>query len=78
VTGVQTCALPISAAFLVGGAVKGGRVIGDWPGLKVLHEDRDLRPANDVRALLAGVLAAHWGVEGVFEGVPPTKGLVRA
>ena len=48
-------------AFLVGGAVKGGRVIADWPGLREaeLHEGRDLKPTTDLRAVLKGVLRDH-------------------
>jgi uncharacterized protein (DUF1501 family) len=51
------------AALLLGGAVAGGRLLGDWPGLAQLHEDRDLRPANDLRALFKGVLRDHWGAD---------------
>ena len=51
------------AAFLIGGAVRGGRILGDWPGLDRLHEDRDLIPANDLRSLFKGVLAEHWGLD---------------
>ena len=42
-----------AAAFLVGGAVNGGRVIADWPGLAPgkLHEGRDLRATLDLRAI---------------------------
>jgi uncharacterized protein (DUF1501 family) len=73
------------AAFLLGGAVAGGRILGDWPGLGRLHEDRDVRPANDLRALFKGVLRDHWGVDRadldgrVFPGsagVPPLDGLI--
>jgi uncharacterized protein (DUF1501 family) len=48
-------------ALLAGGAVKGGRVIADWPGLKEsdLRENRDLRPTADLRAVLKGVLRDH-------------------
>jgi uncharacterized protein (DUF1501 family) len=48
-------------ALLAGGAVKGGRVIADWPGLKEadLHEKRDLRPTTDLRAVMKGVLRDH-------------------
>ncbi len=49
------------AAFLFGGAVRGGRILGDWPGLARLHENRDLIPANDLRSLFKGVLRDHWG-----------------
>ena len=45
-----------SVAFLAGGAVAGGRVIADWPGLKSanLYENRDLKPTTDLRAVLKG------------------------
>ena len=47
--------------LLVGGALKGGRVIADWPGVKAadLLEDRDLKPTTDVRAVLKGLLKDH-------------------
>ena len=53
------------AAFLVGGAVAGGRVIADWPGLKPqnLYAGRDLKPTADLRALTKAVLRDHLGVE---------------
>jgi uncharacterized protein (DUF1501 family) len=53
-----------TVAFLLGGAVAGGRVIADWPGLKPaqLHEDRDLAPTTDLRAVLKGVLRDHLGL----------------
>jgi uncharacterized protein (DUF1501 family) len=53
-----------AAAFLLGGAVQGGRVIADWPGLSAgaLHEGRDLKPTLDVRSVMKGVLADHIGV----------------
>jgi uncharacterized protein (DUF1501 family) len=52
-------------ALLTGGAVKGGRVIGDWPGLSdaSLYEGRDLKPTTDLRAILKGVLRDHLRVE---------------
>jgi uncharacterized protein (DUF1501 family) len=48
-------------ALLAGGAVKGGRVIADWPGLREadLLEKRDLRPTTDLRAVVKGVLRDH-------------------
>jgi uncharacterized protein (DUF1501 family) len=51
------------AAFVLGGAVRGGRVIAQWPGLgeRDLHEGRDLRPTLDVRALFKAALAAQFG-----------------
>ena len=51
-------------ALLVGGAVKGGRVISDWPTLKPasLYEGRDLAPTTDLRAVIKGVLSDHLGM----------------
>src|SRR2546425_6408072 len=50
-----------TVALLAGGALKGGRVVADWPGLKPsdLHEGRDLKPTMDLRAVLKGVLKDH-------------------
>jgi uncharacterized protein (DUF1501 family) len=50
-----------AAAFLAGGAVRGGRVLADWPGLAptALYERRDLRPTTDLRAVFKGVLGDH-------------------
>jgi uncharacterized protein (DUF1501 family) len=47
--------------LLAGGALKGGRVIADWPGLKPadLLENRDLKPTIDVRGVLKGLLKDH-------------------
>ncbi|NUQ17952.1 MAG: DUF1501 domain-containing protein [Sphingomonas sp.] len=54
-----------SLAMLLGGAVAGGKVIADWPGLSTaaLYEGRDLKPTTDLDALIAGALAQHYGVE---------------
>jgi uncharacterized protein (DUF1501 family) len=50
-----------TAALLLGGAVAGGRVIADWPGLsaRALYEGRDLAPTLDLRSVLKGVLQEH-------------------
>ena len=50
-----------TVALLAGGALKGGRVIADWPGLKStdLYENRDLKPTTDLRAVLKGLLKDH-------------------
>jgi uncharacterized protein (DUF1501 family) len=50
-----------TVALLAGGALKGGRVVADWPGLKPanLHEGRDLKPTTDLRGILKGVLKDH-------------------
>jgi uncharacterized protein (DUF1501 family) len=51
-------------ALLAGGAIKGGRVISDWPTLKPasLYEGRDLAPTTDLRTVIKGVLADHLGI----------------
>ena len=53
-------------AFLAGGAVQGGRVIADWPGLadRDLYQSRDLKPTTDLRAVFKGVLRDHLKVTG--------------
>ena len=51
------------AAFALGGAMRGrGGLVGDWPGLGRLYQDRDLIPANDIRALFATAMEAAWGL----------------
>lgn len=52
-------------ALLAGGALQGGRVIADWPGLKSanLHEGRDLKPTIDIRAVMKGLLRDHLRVD---------------
>jgi uncharacterized protein (DUF1501 family) len=71
-----------TAAFAFGGAVAGGRVVADWPGLSggALYQNRDLAPTMDVRGVLKGVLGDHVGVtQAVLEGrVFPGSGGVRA
>ncbi len=50
-----------TVALLAGGAVKGGRVIADWPGVAetALYQGRDLKPTTDLRAILKGILRDH-------------------
>ena len=52
-------------AFLLGGAVRGGRVIAEWPGLAAasLLDNRDLRPTLDLRSVFKGVLDEHLHVD---------------
>jgi len=54
-----------SLAFVLGGAVRGARMLGDWPTLarSALYEGRDLAPVNDLRGLLMAVLNEHWSIE---------------
>ena len=76
-------------AFLVGGAVRGGQVIADWPGLgpRSLLDKRDLLPTLDLRSVFKGVLDEHMHVDAntlakrVFpdsSGARPLQGLIRA
>jgi uncharacterized protein (DUF1501 family) len=78
-----------TVAFLAGGALAGGRVIADWPGLRTadLYDARDLNPTTDLRAVLKGVLADHLGLsasvlaQSVFPetiAVRPMGGLIAA
>jgi len=75
-------------ALLTGGAVKGGRVLTDWPGLSAdrLLDGRDLRPTIDLRSVVKGVLRDHLKLAdrnleaSVFPdsgNVKPLAGLVR-
>jgi uncharacterized protein (DUF1501 family) len=76
-------------AFLVGGAVQGGQVVADWPGLRraALLDNRDLRPTLDLRSVFKTVLDEHMHVDAntlakrVFpdsSGARPLPGLIRA
>jgi uncharacterized protein (DUF1501 family) len=76
-----------TAALLIGGAVRGGRVLANWPGLapQNLFEARDLQPTCDLRTVLKGVLHDHLGVpSGVLATAVfpdsrttlPTEGLI--
>ncbi len=51
------------AAFILGGAVKGGEMLGDWPGLTNLYQNRDVTPANNLHDLFAMGLSNAWGLE---------------
>jgi len=81
--GTGTCAL------LVGGAVNGGRVLADWPGLgnRALYQGRDLKPTLDLRAVFKGILQQHFAIgarqleESVFpssSAAHPVPDLLRA
>ncbi len=75
-------------AFVLGGAVAGGRVLADWPGLakKDRFEGRDLRITTDLRAVQRTILADHLGVaRAALDGAVlpgsaalPTLDLLRA
>jgi uncharacterized protein (DUF1501 family) len=76
-----------STALLLGGALKKGGIVGDWPTLAggKLFESRDTAPTLDMRGLFKGLLAGQFGMDRraldtvVFPGsgsVAPTEGLV--
>ena len=77
-----------TVAFVLGGAIAGGRVVADWPGLGPgkLLDDRDLMPTRDLRSLAKGLLAQHLGLGSpvlaqVFPGSTAAvamDGIVRA
>ena len=61
------------AMFAIGGAVRGGKVHGRWPGLEreQLFEGRDLALTTDFRAVFSEVLTTHLGatdLSAVFPG----------
>jgi len=68
-------------ALLAGGALKGGRVIADWPGLKPaqLQDGRDLKPTTDLRAVVKGLLHEHLRVDekALAATVFPGSGAVK-
>ena len=76
-----------TVALLAGGALKGGHVIAEWPGVAdtALFQGRDLKPTTDLRAIIKGILRDHVCVDEralaqqVFPGsetVKPIGGLV--
>jgi uncharacterized protein (DUF1501 family) len=76
-----------STALVLGGGLKRGGIIGDWPTLQQarLFENRDTYPALDMRGLFKGVLAEQLAIDrraldtAVFPdsaGVAPFRGFV--
>ena len=74
-----------TVALLLGGAVRGGRVLANWPGLAELFENRDLAPTRDLRAVAKALLGQHLGLPDAAvakafpgsEAVAPERGLLR-
>ena len=75
-------------AILLGGAVAGGRIGGDWRGLAnaQLYEGRDIKPTTDYRSIFKAALSDHIGLsEGIIEdkvfpasrSAPPMDGIIR-
>ncbi|MEO0464730.1 MAG: DUF1501 domain-containing protein [Pseudomonadota bacterium] len=77
-----------SATLLMGGAVRGGQIAGDWPGMaeSQLFQGRDLRPTTALESVLAGASAEHMGLDPARamtqlfpdRSAGPLSGLVRA
>jgi uncharacterized protein (DUF1501 family) len=78
-----------TAAMLIGGAVKGGRVLANWPGLSqsTLYENRDLKATMALDALIAGAAGESFVIDPelvartVFKdgsGGKPITGLIRS
>jgi uncharacterized protein (DUF1501 family) len=73
--------------FVAGGAINGGKILGEWPGLasEQLYEGRDLAVTTDFRDVFAEVAQKHLGakhLDQVFPGysVDPRKmrGIITA
>jgi uncharacterized protein (DUF1501 family) len=78
-----------TAALLLGGAVNGGQVIADWPGLgsNDLYDGRDLYPTSDLRGIFKSVLIEHLQLAEGFvtrevfpdsASIRPLNGLIRS
>ena len=78
-----------SCVFMLGGALNGGRVHGQWPGLDTtqLYQNRDLRPTTDLRQIAKTVLTQHLKLPAadvdarVFPGsgdLRPLDGIIKA
>lgn len=78
-----------SVAMLLGGAVNGGRIVADWPGLSdaALYEGRDLKPTMDLDRVIASAIAEHYRIDGAktattlfpeMQRVALIEGLARA
>jgi uncharacterized protein (DUF1501 family) len=70
-----------SAALLVGGAVRGGRVLADWPGVRAaaLYEGRDLAPTADLFDIVSASVAQTFDLDPtrvrgtLFDGAPAKR-----
>jgi uncharacterized protein (DUF1501 family) len=73
--------------IMAGGAIRGGRVYGRWPGLDsaALYQERDLMPTDDVRASAAWIMRGLTGLDrtalqdSIFPGLDmgADQGLLR-
>jgi uncharacterized protein (DUF1501 family) len=67
-----------NVVWVLGGAVQGGRIYGEWPGLApaALYESRDLAVITDFRTVLASVIGPHLrlsdrALSNIFPGFDP-------
>lgn len=77
-----------SALLLAGGAINGGQIISDWPGLRPsdLYQERDLFPTMDVRSVFKAILLEHLqikesAVDKIFpnsQKIMPYSGIVKS
>src|ERR1700685_4453398 len=70
--------------MVLGGAVRGGKIYGEWPGLEKeqLYEGRDLAVTTDFRTVLSELVRGHLGrtdLSSVFPGFNAKRelGLLR-
>jgi uncharacterized protein (DUF1501 family) len=68
--------------WVLGEAVRGGQVYGEWSGLSEsdLHDERDLPVTTDYREVLTVLLANQWGLstsqmKRVFPGYQPRQSI---
>ncbi len=56
--------------LVAGGAARGGKVLGRWPGLAepALYEGRDLMPTSDVRDWAAQAMRGLYGLDRAAAG----------
>ena len=71
-----------NAMFVLGGPVNGGKVYGEWPGLKPgqLNQDRDLAMTTDFRDVFAEIVVRHLGAHdtaAIFPGFSVAPGRFR-
>ena len=72
-----------NAMFVLGNSVRGGKVYGEWPGLKShqLYEGRDLALTTDFRDVFGEIAATHLGatnLKAVFPDYANDKSKFRA
>lgn len=68
-----------NAMMILGGAVRGGKVYGTWPGLarEQRHDGRDLAVTTDFRAVFNEVVRGHLGLQETSRVFPGFTGTQR-